>query len=521
MSGNRFFTWQVQPLDVVDELESTAIAFSIPQTQFDIETEWEEAYKMLEKDEIDFEPDFESEFKFENTTTATVVSEVKENKLAVPKAKELRMQEIEELILQNATVRKIGETLCIWNGSYYQRMNVDSFVKEARKLIPKKMQKQISCFNKLPEGYKYMMANDDLAGKFKAKDIAAAKHMIVFRNGIYNAKENMFISSNPRYPVLFKVDAEYLDDAKVDTPCMDSVINQATGNDKDVLKRFYQGLGYIYSQGAEAKKFLVFGIAPDSGKSIIGEFIARTIGENNVSAISLNDFGVRFKLGNITRMALNYNMDLPAGTLDNKAVQQLKLLTGDAKIDCEEKNVQNRTAEHHCKFLFATNHPIRLKEEDEAFYRRLLLIPFIHSVNDEDRDYQLSEKLWEERHAIVTRAAHAYRELYNNNFIFQESSLADEMLNEWRETGNTKYLKDFFYQYCELVSEDEDAFVPTDALFKAFQKFCDEKGRHIFDKEKPQFSKQFRNTFGIPASKRRIEGYNSPVNGYIGIRLTE
>ena len=93
------------------------------------------------------------------------------------------------------------------------------------------------------------------------------------------------------------------------------------------------------------------------------------------------------------------------------------------------------------------------------------MIPFIYSVGDEDRDYQLSEKLWEERHAIATRAAHAYRELYINNFVFQESSLADAMLNEWRETSSQKYLKDFFYQNCELVSEDEDAFVPTDELF--------------------------------------------------------
>lgn len=522
MSGNKFFEWQAQPLDVADELESTATAFSVHQTQFDIETEWEEAYEMLEKDELGIEPEFESERKFNNETTpAITTSEAKENLPATQKSKEFHMQEIEELVLQYATVRKIDETLCIWNGSYYQQLNAGSFAKAARKLIPKKLQKKIPFFSRFPETYNYMMANDDLLGKFKERDIVAAKHMIVFRNGIYDAEENMLIPSNPRYPVLFKIDAEYLSDMEVRTPYMDKVINHATGNDQEVLERFYQSLGYIYSQGTEAKKFLVFGTAPDSGKSLIGDFIARTIGEENVSTISLNDFGTRFKLGNISQKTLNYNMDLSAGIVDKKAVQQLKLLTGDNKIDCEEKYAQSRTAKHHCKFLFATNHPIRLKDEDEAFYRRLLLIPFIYSVGDEDRDYQLSEKLWEERHAIATRAAHAYRELYINNFVFQESSLADAMLNEWRETSSQKYLKDFFYQNCELVSEDEDAFVPTDELFKAFQKFCNDKGRRILDKEKPQFSKQFRSTFDIPSCKRRVEGYNSPVNGYIGIRLTE
>lgn len=515
MSGNNLFMKrQARTIDLLNELENTATPFIIHQTEVDMETEFDYSCNKINGNKL--------EDKLEDIVVKAIsTNDTKKNLHTLLREKELRMQEIEELILENAIVKKIEEKLYIWNGRYYRQLNEESFVREARSVLPKEMQKRIPYYNRFQDTYKYMQANGSLTGEFKKKDVATAKHMIVFQNGIYNAEKDALINSTSKYPVLFEINAEYLGNEEVQTPYMDKIIMQATGGDVDTLERFYQCLGYIYSQGTEAKKFFVFGTAPDSGKSIIGEFIAKTIGEGNISTISLNEFGSRFKLGSISQRILNYNMDLPAGMLDKKSVQLLKLLTGDAKIDCEEKYVQNRTVTHHCKFLFATNHPIQLKEDDEAFYHRMLLIPFVKSIADENRDYSMPEKLWKERHAIATRAAHAYRDLYRNNFVFHESELADRMLNEWRENCRQKCLKEFFYQCCEVEKEREDAFVPTDALFKAYRKFCAEKDIHIRDSDKPQFSRLFKNTFGIASTKRRVDGYNSPVNGYLGIQLIE
>lgn len=80
--------------------------------------------------------------------------------------------------------------------------------------------------------------------------------MIVFQNGIYNAEKDALINSTSKYPVLFEINAEYLGNEEVQTPYMDKIIMQATGGDVDTLERFYQCLGYIYSQGTEAKNSL-------------------------------------------------------------------------------------------------------------------------------------------------------------------------------------------------------------------------------------------------------------------------
>ena len=199
-------------------------------------------------------------------------------------------------------------------------------------------------------------------------------------------------------------------------------------------------------------------------------------------------------------------MDLPDQELDNNSVQRLKQLTGDSKIDCEEKYVQSKTIEHHCKFLFASNHPIRLKYKDDAFYERLVLVPFIYSASNEEKDYNLPQKLWKERHAIATKAALAYHQLYNNNYIFKKPYIAEAMVNEWRNDGINYFYQKFWEEKCEL---EYGQFLPT----------ISNGGDLGYDEEKINFSKTFRKLFNLENSKKRVKGYSSPVHGYIGVKL--
>lgn len=541
MSGNKTFRWQAQSLKSKDSLygSSSKLPYcDCDYPKFSLDSFWENIDCNTENEDLvedviwskdydkgvaaDDEQAVTSTKKGSIETVFPKVHGVPKRKTALPiikKSPEIRMQEIEDIVMQHDIFRNIDGNLCMWNGRYYRQLNALSFLEEVRRIMPKEQLDRVSRFGRFREAYDYMMANEKLKRQFTSDDMATAKHMIVFQNGMYNAEKDKLIASSSKYPVLFEVNAHYLGEGRMETPYMDSIIRNATQNDREILRRFYQCLGYIYAQGNEAKKFFVFGTAADSGKSIIGEFIGKTLGSDNIASVPLGKFGDRFSLGNISQKVLNYDMDLPAGKLDEAVVQKLKQLTGDARIACEEKFVQGRTVIHHCKFLFATNHPIRLKQSDEAFYRRMILIPFMHSVADEDKDYRLLDKLWEERDAIVTKAAHAYRELYRDNFIFAESGVADDMRDAWSNTCDSGEMKKFFDRYVEVLPGDNTSFVPTEGIFKCYQQYCEENGRIVLESEKPQFSKKFRKEFNIPSAKRRVAGYDSPVNGYIGIRL--
>lgn len=435
------------------------------------------------------------------------------------KHEEVRMQEIEEYMVNSAVFRKINGFLCIWNKYCYKQLDLEQFITVVRHLLPKEAEKKISRFNRFKEAYNFMLANEKLEKYFSDEKTMDVKFMIAFQNGLYKGTTEEYFEMSPKYPILFNINANYLGEEEPDTPYMDRIVNCATGNDEEVLILFYQVLGYLFSQGTDAKKFFVFATAPDSGKSLIGEFLGRLLGENNISTIALNDLGQRFALGKIGKIALNYNMDLPSDVLDKNAVQKIKQMTGDSRIDCEEKFVQSRTVVHHCKFLFASNHPIRLKEDDEAFYRRLVLIPFIYSIDDEDKDYQLAEKIWNERHAIATKAAHAYGDLCKNNFVFQKSELANDMIQSWRQGFGSSLLEQFWQDRCYYLAGDENSFIPTEELFKAYQTYCKERGEYVEDSEKASFSRKFSNSFRVQKKKKRVEGYASPVHGYVGLQL--
>lgn len=516
MSGNKFFISCPRTIDFNNGfMHGGRQAGNIPKKiskDFDFQSAWEAAWNQLQSNGYLEDSDLEMTIdKIEPQGVNRVVLTADNN------SREIRMQEIEEYIVSNSIIRKIHGSLCIWNGHYYKQMNLQGFTQEVRKILPQSSQKRISRFSRFKEAYEYMLANDTLE-IFTEKEMRMAENMIVFRNGMYDGKTGRVLASSSHYPVLFDIDAEYIGNGDLSTPYFDEIIDHATGGSREVLELCYQVLGYIFSQSIAAQKFIWIGTAPSSGKSQIAELLARMIGNDQVSSVSLTDFGNRFALGSINQKVLNYNMDLPAAELDKNAVQKLKQLTGDPRIDCEEKYVQSKTVVHHCKFLFASNHPLRLKYDDEAFWRRLLLIPFIYSVDEKERDYNLISRLWKERNAIATKAAHAYSRLLENNFVFQESSLAKKMLNEWREESYDGLLNAFFKENCEW---SEANFLATDIVYNRYKEFCLYNGNEHKILDKTQFSRKFRGLFNLPMSKKRVRGYNSPVNGYVGIRLLE
>lgn len=571
MSGNDFFKSLSPTLDDLLEYRKSLQRFSpepVVYQELSVESSWEQSTKLMEEtckkkkkkkldskspyvedkfadDSYEYEETYQDEEESEsmselagqgvthpvpqkkswkevqasNNILRTPASLRKKCTEELNRQNEVRMQEIEKYLLQTAIFRKINGFLCLWNGKYYRQLDQEQFALTVRSLLPSEAENKISKFNRFKEAYNFMLVNGELEKYFTEKEIKASKSMIAFQNGLYDRKTGNWKKLSPKYPILFNINAEYLGEEEPETPYMDSIILSATGDDEEVLLLFYQVLGYLFSQGTEAKKFFVFATAPDSGKSDIGEFLGRMIGEDNISVIALNDMGNRFALGKIGKIALNYNMDLPSAVLNNNAVQKIKLLTGDPRIDCEEKYVQNRTVIHHCKFLFASNHPIRLKEDDEAFYQRIVLIPFLYSVIDEAKDYQLPDKLWEERHAIATKAAHAYRELCENNFVFHSSQIADEMIASWQGGYKLPLLDEFWNDECIYCPNDESIFTSTKELFKAYQLYCESKGIIIDDKEKSNFSRQFHARFDVEKRKGRVKGEPNSLRGYRGILL--
>lgn len=238
---------------------------------------------------------------------------------------------------------------------------------------------------------------------------------------------------------------------------------------------------------------------------------------DDVASLSVHQFGERFALSALADRAINISMDLPNGIFDSRSVAVIKQITGGDSLSIEAKNRQPYSDNIRCKLLFGTNHSIELKVRDEAFAQRILLVPFCFPVPAAQQDFDLLDKLKQEKRGIVYCALAAYREVMRRNYQFTGEARFGFKLNDIQvPTQAVDKIPLFVDQCCVL---DSAAFTSTSELHQAFEIFAQRMGISSTFPDSPAFSRALRTHLAgqITARKKRVDGV--PLNGYEGIRL--
>ena len=248
---------------------------------------------------------------------------------------------------------------------------------------------------------------------------------------------------------------------------------------------------YLLSPSVSAKKFFVFGTAPDSGKSVVGNLLEALLKTENLSFLPLDEFGGRFNLSVLVGKLLNLCMDLPDRAIPATAVSRIKQLTGRDALTVEKKYQHPFEYSNECKLVFGTNSPIRLTAKNEAFFRRMIVVPFTHSVPEEEQDTDLLEKLLLEKDAIVTKALKAAVKLYREDFKFPTLESSERMLKEWTQMG-VRSVRVFMEKCCVKTTERSD-FVTTETAYQVYIDFCEDHDFKIADIK--EFAKMMKEAF--------------------------
>lgn len=253
--------------------------------------------------------------------------------------------------------------------------------------------------------------------------------------------------------------------------------------------------------------------APNSGKSILGNFIQKLYPENSVSNLSLGELGGKFETESLLYSRINISLDLPQEVLNASAVSKLKRITGGDSIEIQRKNQGALKLDHNMKFLFATNFPLRIESNDPAFLDRIIFLPFMNSVPKEERDPNLAKKLWKERDAVVTKALQYARDLMDQGWQFPPIPDVDCMRGVQRK-NSMDYLKEFLENHCEMG--DYNYFTATSDLRRAYEAYCDENG--TCPCSATAFNKYMEQAGGV-RDRKRLTASENPVWGFYGIRL--
>lgn len=413
-----------------------------------------------------------------------------------------------EELKQRVYIVCVQNALYIYNGRNYERIDANQLLKLYRDKVDKTLHcvKNMSALGSL---YKFLLTDSTIE---TTVDYSALNNMAPLKNGVFDVKKQRLKPHSAEYLFMYCIDADYTFDDE--TPIFDAFLHTVTDGDKTLMIRLWYLIAYLCMHSVEAKAFFVLGTAPNSGKSVFGKFIESLFAPQFVSSVSLNDMNKDFSLGQIVGKAVNISMDLPSSKLNSAAVSKLKMLTGDDLITINEKYVPQFRYYNRAKFVFASNHPVCIADNDEAFWNRLVYFPFNRSIPAEEQDKALLNKLLQEKDAIVSKALRYGKKFINDNYVFPTTQEIEDTIAVWKGEKNYS-VENFLRDCCEFDSSYSGEW-GTD-LYSAYTKYC------AFRKMVSVSSETFKNILKtnslITAGKFRKNSNENPRHGFRGIRL--
>lgn len=428
-----------------------------------------------------------------------------------------KMQSLEDILVQTDLFHIIYGQLHYYTGVYHKAVG-DSreLLRLMRSLLSENILNQVPNINKVRDVYNYLLANPDITIDVTPDFEKEYRDFIIFDNLIFDAKTGKTRKHNIKWPVQFQVLCDF-DPEDMYCPHFDKFLEDISHGDEEVIELILQVIGYIMMQNSSLKKFFLFAPEPDTGKSVLGDFIASLFPRDCTFRVQLSDFNGTFTFGSLSKRTLGMGMDLKPGVLSDEAVTRLKLLTGEKIIDVQEKFLPFSTIDHHCKFLFASNHPIEISTPDNAFWSRLVLVPFLYPINPDDKNFDLPELLQSEKSAIATKCAFAAQRLVANNYQFIQPASSTKIINAWRRYEHDPVVS-FINTKCTITHNSTD-FISTADLHALFEIYCSEQG--FMPLLQKTFTARVKERFGLQSSKQRYGEDMKSLNVICGIKLKD
>lgn len=295
------------------------------------------------------------------------------------------------------------------------------------------------------------------------------KTKVLMANGCFDIETKKPVEIEDSDFFVCRINAQYLPGEKRPCPNFDRYLETSSGGDESIKRRICAMLGFLMLPGYPGKKILVMGMAKNSGKSMISRFFQKLVGPELVCGQTPFDMNEKHALSEFRGKIANIAPDLPSMVIKPGPIGTIKSLSGGDLVSVNPKGKDRQSLFCFTKQILGTNSPIKLQQFDEAFWDRVEIIPYIHSISQANRIDNLEELLFEERDAIVTKCLKEARRLVRNGYQFPECAVADAMKDSW--IGWQAYAKVFLQTHC---AAEVGCFTPSTPLYNAYLQYCQE-----------------------------------------------
>lgn len=191
--------------------------------------------------------------------------------------------------------------------------------------------------------------------------------------------------------------------------------------------------GYVFTRGMKLEKALLLYGSGANGKSVLFDVMNALLGRQNISNFSLSDLNEEHNRAHIANKLLNYGSEINAGITKDI----FKTLVSGEPIMARLKYGNSFQMERYAKLAFNCNELPKDIEHSEAYFRRLLIVPFKARIPDDEQDKDLARKIVETELAGVFNwvLAGLRRLLVNRNFT--ASDIVRKQVEEYRRESDS------------------------------------------------------------------------------------
>ena len=247
----------------------------------------------------------------------------------------------------------------------------------------------------------------------------------------------------------------------VDDTCSDC--EKSLGNDS--LEAFLEFCASTMTTSRKFQTICFLSGKGGTGKSILIKMARWLVGDKNCSSVEFQDLSLnRFSSSRLVNKLLNACADVKTDAMRDSS--KVKQISGDDKIEVEQKNKDGFETEVYAKLLFSVNgFPTVLNEEMNGLFRRLMIINInrIPTVKDAD----LPAKIEKEMPYFVNLVVQAGHKLWLRGDFIRSAEIENNVKHA-RKNSDSVFA--FLEDCCEI---GPNLSTLRNELYEAYTEYCE------------------------------------------------
>jgi phage/plasmid-associated DNA primase len=214
----------------------------------------------------------------------------------------------------------------------------------------------------------------------------------------------------------------------------------------------------------------------DTGKSTYIKYLQSILGPENYSVVAAQEFTRRNqdkgKVSTIYRKLANFYPDLPEEAFEN--VGEFKVITGEDAIPIRMLYKQAFVWRNpYIKHIYSANKPPVVRDADDAFWNRWLVIEFVGGFKEKVRSFE--KTLYDEIPRAIAIGIAAFHKVLKRGFFSFENTAEDAKI-KWLSRCDSVFSFMLWARSSGAIVEDPAGRIPVESLYPYYVRYCEVRG---------------------------------------------